>query len=157
MSTCGGVAEWSALDSSGMGESPSLYCAVSVGSSNPAETALRGARPRFGSFICVQCSCARCWWIAALPCAPATASGGSQFRTRRFHPLLGPLQADLFGEGAGAGVVQADLADALGAELGKDRVEFLAAETEGLDVGAVAQGDHAVVHAFQGGARHLQR
>jgi acyl-CoA synthetase (NDP forming) len=58
-------------------------------------------------------------------------------------PVRRPLDRDLLGDGAGAGVVDHDLADAAGAEAAQQLVEALAAMAERRRIGAIAEGDDA--------------
>src|SRR6185503_1640885 len=72
------------------------------------------------------------------------------------EPLLAPLERGLLGQHAARGVVHVPLADAAGAELGEKLVEALAAEIEGLGVGAVAQAEHAIEHVGEVRAPRLK-
>src|SRR5262249_19987103 len=72
------------------------------------------------------------------------------------QPLLAPLERGLFRPHAARGVVHGALADTPRAELGEQLVEALAAEIEGLGVGAIAQPEHAVAHVREIGALGLQ-
>src|SRR3954469_9053905 len=72
------------------------------------------------------------------------------------EPLLAPFERGLLRQDAAGGVVHVALADAPRAELGEELVEALAAEIEGLGVGAVAQPEHAVEHVRKLRALRLQ-
>src|SRR6266852_2421894 len=77
-------------------------------------------------------------------------------RVEAIDPPADPFDRDFLGDGAGAGVVQHRLADAPRAQRLQQRVEALAAEAEGLRIGAVAEADDAVAHPRQIRLRPLE-
>src|SRR5579883_2337119 len=95
------------------------------------------------------------WPICRSPLDPASGRRAEP-RLEGRDPVLGPGDADLLGDRAGARIVLQHLADALGVERGERLVEALAAMAEGLRIGAVAERQHAVAHAAQVGAALLE-
>src|SRR6185436_10700739 len=88
-------------------------------------------------------------------CSRPNSSG----RNRLFgegQPALAPFRSHLFGQHARGRVVLHALADALRAQFGQEFIEALAAEVEGLGVGAVAQSEYPIAHSRQVGARRLK-
>src|SRR6185437_2022901 len=78
------------------------------------------------------------------------ASGGLvERRAETIEPRADPGDRFFLGDRPGAGIVQHDVADALGAERLQQRVEAIAAEAEGLGIGAVAECDHAIDDAAE--------
>src|SRR5688572_2629385 len=72
------------------------------------------------------------------------------------EPVLAPLERRFLRQYAARSVVHVPFADAPCAEVGKDLVEPLATEVEGLGVGAVAKSKDAVANARQVRPRALQ-
>src|SRR5947209_2719825 len=70
--------------------------------------------------------------------------------------LARPVDRELLGDGAGAGVVEERLAYTGADELLQEGVEALAAEAEGLRIGAVAERDDAVLDTAEVGPARLE-
>ena len=68
---------------------------------------------------------------------------------RLAQPLPAPACAFFFWHRPRAGVVAPHLAQTLRAQVGQAFVKFFATKAEGLQVGAVAQGDHTVFDVTQ--------
>src|SRR5688500_20262575 len=92
--------------------------------------------------------------VGRCPTATSELCGGGLFHFGQ--PGLTPLERGFLRQDAGGGVVHVTLAHAPRAELGQQLVEALAAEVEGLGVGAVAQPEHPIAHVRQIGPRRLE-